>query len=371
MSIITQYSSYAWVKFWTPSFWLPSNITWSDFKDTEDVVYPKFQEICYPVAYSIIVVFVRLIIERCIFLPWGLQRGLKQTKKKVAKNVLLEEAYKQGGSDLPHSKITGLAKQLDWSVRQVEQWIRHRKQQNKPSALVKLTESGWRFTYYSFAVCYGLWALWDKPWFWNIDECWTNYPHQTVSWDIRLYYVFQLSCYWSMLFSQFVDVKRKDFLEMFIHHLTTILLIIFSYTCNLIRGGSLVLIIHDFSDVFMEAAKIFKYIKWQRGCDTCFGLFFIVWTVTRLMIFPGYLIKNFWLTAPNFMPMFPAYNALKYLVVVLFLLHIMWTYFILKILKRALLSGKTERDSRSSSSEASATEDTSDQTASSVRLRKK
>lgn len=115
---------------------------------------------------------------------------------------------------------------------------------------------------------------------------------QTVSWDIRLYYVFQLSCYWSMLFSQFVDVKRKDFLEMFIHHLTTILLIIFSYTCNLIRGGSLVLIIHDFSDVFMEAAKMFKYIKWQRGCDVCFGLFFIVWTVTRLIIFPGYLIKK-------------------------------------------------------------------------------
>lgn len=30
------------------------------------------------------------------------------------------------------------------------------------TALVKLTESGWRFTYYSFAVLYGFWALWDK-----------------------------------------------------------------------------------------------------------------------------------------------------------------------------------------------------------------
>lgn len=29
-------------------------------------------------------------------------------------------------------------------------------------ALVKLSETGWRFTYYSFAVIYGLWALWDK-----------------------------------------------------------------------------------------------------------------------------------------------------------------------------------------------------------------
>jgi ceramide synthetase len=263
-------------------------------------------------------------------MPWGLRKGLKPTKNMI--NVILEETYRKNGDNLNHNQVIGLAKQLDWSVRQVEQWyefaltfytvcflkhkieirIYYRKKQNKPSALVKLTESGWRFTYYSFAVCYGLWALWDKPWFWNIDECWTNYPHQviytrnlsihyattftkkmqTVSWDIRFYYVFQLSCYWSMLFSQFVDVKRKDFLEMFIHHLTTILLIIFSYTCNLIRGGSLVLIIHDFSDVFMEAAKIFKYIKWQRGCDFCFGLFFIVWTVTRLIVFPGYLIKK-------------------------------------------------------------------------------
>ena len=40
------------------------------------------------------------------------------------------------------------------------------------------------------------------------------------------------------------------------------------------------------------------------------------------------------------MPMFPAFNALKHLLLVLFMLHIMWTYFILKILQRALLSGK-------------------------------
>ena len=111
--------------------------------------------------------------------------------------------------------------------------------------------------------------------------------------DIKIYYIFELSCYWSMLFSQFVDVQRKDFLEMFVHHLATILLIIFSYTCNLIRGGTLVLIVHDCADVFMEAAKMFKYTKWQRGCDVCFGIFFLVWTVTRLIILPGYMMKKY------------------------------------------------------------------------------
>ena len=39
-------------------------------------------------------------------------------------------------------------------------------------------ECGWRFTYYLFAFCYGLWALWDKPWLWDINECWYTFPHQ-------------------------------------------------------------------------------------------------------------------------------------------------------------------------------------------------
>lgn len=95
-----------------------------------------------------------------------------------------------------------------------------------------------------------------------------------------------------MLFSQFSDVQRKDFLEMFVHHVATIVLIYFSYVANLIRGGSLILLVHDCADVFMEAAKMFKYVKWQRGCDACFGLFFLVWTVTRLIIFPGYMMTQ-------------------------------------------------------------------------------
>lgn len=137
-------------------------------------------------------------------MPWGVSKGLKPTKKKIIQNVLLEETYLKNAGSLSHHQVIGLAKQLDWNIKQVQRWsdftlqiyricfhvlndkilhltrIRYRKQQNKPSALVKLTESGWRFTYYSFAVCYGIWALWDKPWFWNIDECWTDYPHQVM-----------------------------------------------------------------------------------------------------------------------------------------------------------------------------------------------
>lgn len=44
----------------------------------------------------------------------------------------------------------------------------------------------------------------------------------------------------------------KDFMIMLVHHLATILLIIFSYTNNMIRCGTLVMCLHDVSDIFLE-----------------------------------------------------------------------------------------------------------------------
>ena len=62
----------------------------------------------------------------------------------------------------------------------------------------------------------------------------------------------ELTFYWSLFFSQFVDVKRKvdkirmntnkrfisnfqDFWEMFVHHVATIALMVLSWTCHLHR----------------------------------------------------------------------------------------------------------------------------------------
>ncbi|KAK7797082.1 hypothetical protein U0070_021851 [Myodes glareolus] len=47
------------------------------------------------------------------------------------------------------------------------------------------------------------------PWLWNTRHCWYNYPYQPLTADLHYYYILELSFYWSLMVSQFTDIKRK------------------------------------------------------------------------------------------------------------------------------------------------------------------
>lgn len=127
-----------------------------------------------------------------------------------------------------------------------------------------------------------------------------------------------MAFYWSLTVTQFIDVKRKDFWQMFIHHMVTLLLMSLSWVCNLHRVGSLVLVVHDCADIFLEvnisiyifwlpsgrnwlchsnmscsfqAAKLTKYANYQKLCDFIFAIFTIVWIVTRLGFYPRIIYR--------------------------------------------------------------------------------
>lgn len=100
--------------------------------------------------------------------PFGKSLGIKHTRtKKAVPNDILEKAYiskkikhKQVSVSIENPlifveirhnkyfksmniqfKIIALAKQLDWSQRQVERWLRLRCSQDKPSTLKKFCEN--------------------------------------------------------------------------------------------------------------------------------------------------------------------------------------------------------------------------------------
>lgn len=180
----------------------------------------------------------------------------------------------------------------------------------------------WRCTYYTLSFTLGLFVLWDKPWLWDIKQCWVGYPleqvrcilwaaiisfrgcytlimtchwnynfsFQSLTNDIWWYYMVSMSFYYSLCISQFFDVKRKDFWQMFIHHIATVTLMSLSWVCNLYRAGTLVLVVHDCADIFLDAAKMAKYASFQKFCDILLGVFTLLWIVTRIGVYPFWII---------------------------------------------------------------------------------
>ena len=51
---------------------------------------------------------------------------------------------------------------------------------------------------------------------------------------------------------------------------------------------------HDCADIFLELAKLLHYAKLNTSCDLVFGVFLLVWTVTRLGVFPTWIFYRFY-----------------------------------------------------------------------------
>uniref|UniRef100_F7F9V3 Ceramide synthase 6 n=1 Tax=Monodelphis domestica TaxID=13616 RepID=F7F9V3_MONDO len=275
----------AW--FWNERFWLPHNVTWADLKNTEEATFPQAEDLylAFPLAFFIFMV--RLVFERFIAKPCALGLNIQANgPQKAQPNAILEKVFTAITKHPDEKRLEGLSKQLDWDVRSIQRWFRQRRNQEKPSTLTRFCESMWRFTFYLYVFTYGVRFLKKTPWLWNTKQCWYNYPYQPLTPDLHYYYILELSFYWSLMFSQFTDIKRKDFVIMFLHHLATISLITFSYVNNMARVGTLVMCLHDAADGLLEAAKMANYAKLQKLCDLMFVMFAIVFITTRLGIFP-------------------------------------------------------------------------------------
>uniref|UniRef100_A0A3B4EFY2 TLC domain-containing protein n=1 Tax=Pygocentrus nattereri TaxID=42514 RepID=A0A3B4EFY2_PYGNA len=304
--------------FWDERFWLPHNVTWADLEDpAPGVEYPKAGHLLRALPLALGIFAVRIVFERFVADPCAHILHIQaEVSRRAQPNAVLEKVFTSISKSPDSRQLDGLSKQLDW----------------------------------------------ENPWMWDTQQCWYNYPFQVLTPGLYHYYVMELAFYWSLMFSQFTDIKRKDFLIMFVHHLATVSLISFSYANNMARVGSLVMCVHDASDFLLEAAKLANYAKYQRLCDFLFVVFGASFIGTRLIIYPFWILNSTMFESWEIVGPFTSWWVFNSLLLVLQVLHIIWSYLIVRIAFNALMRGKVSKDVRSDIESSSEEETETNQT---------
>jgi ceramide synthetase len=143
------------------------------------------------------------------------------------------------------------------------------------------------------------------------------------------------------------ETKRKDRLESFAHHIATIILIAYSFYLNLTRAGVMVLMCHEVNDIFLEAAKMTRYAKMDRATTFWFVVFMVSWFVTRIFIYPLHVINSTLFETMDRAILLginiqPHHAILNTFLIFLFVLHVYWSYLIVRIAVRQLTHGDAE-----------------------------
>lgn len=334
---------------WDDDFWLAEGYTWKDFEMTPGGIRkPQFTDMYYVPIIALALLFIRIFFERFIALPFCLYLGIANSGSKYESNAICEKVFTEISTCPKKEQVDGLVKQLGWSQNRVERWFRKRRKASQLPLLTKATESCWRCVFYFWLFCFGAYTLLPTDWFYDSKKWVKGYilEHDFNNY-LRSYYLMELGFYVSLLFSQFIDTKRKDFYQMFLHHVVTILLILSSFAISHHRIGVIIMFIHDASDFWLEAAKVFNYAKIQKVCDALFVVFAVVFFLTRWIYFPFWVVDAFVLQVPKVIGPWKGHWLESTWLIMLQFLHIYWGALILQMVYKLLVVGKVDRDTRS------------------------
>lgn len=130
---------------------------------------------------------------------------------------------------------------------------------------------------------------------------------------------------------------------MCLHDILTIYLYGGSYLVNLWNIGATIALIHDTSDILLQAAKIFSETKRENLTGAIFVLQMAIWFYTRIIIFPWVIYKS--VTQANLdlgNQMIVPYFAFGLSCLVF--MHAYWFHIFVKILLTSVLAGEELKD---------------------------
>lgn len=124
-----------------------------------------------------------------------------------------------------------------------------------------------------------------SPYFFSLRALWQNWPTRSMSGLSKWYYLVQFAFWLQQIVVVNIEERRKDYAQMFTHHIITCALIFTSYGYHQTKVGNVILVLMDVSDLFLPLAKVLKYLNWRKSCDVAFGVFMVTWFAARHVLY--------------------------------------------------------------------------------------
>ncbi|CAL9777513.1 unnamed protein product [Musa acuminata subsp. burmannicoides] len=234
----------------------------------------------------------------------------------------------------------------------------------------KFKESAWKFVYFLSGELLALSVTYNEPWLTNTRYFWVGpgnqvWPDQKIKLKLKFVYMYVAGFYTYSIFALlFWETRRSDFGVSMSHHMATVVLIVLSYIFRFARVGSVVLAIHDASDVFLEMGKMSKYGGCELLANATFLLFVASWIILRLIYYPLWILRStsyeVLLTLDKEQHKFEGpiyYYVFNTLLFSLLVLHIYWWILMFRMLVKQIQSGQVGDDVRSDSEDEEQHED--------------
>lgn len=90
-----------------------------------------------------------------------------------------------------------------------------------------------------------------SPYWLDISAFYQNWPEIRLNPTFKLYYLMQMAFWLQCILALNLEAKRKDYVQMFGHHVLSSTLLIGSYAFNTTRVGHTILTLMDFADIFL------------------------------------------------------------------------------------------------------------------------
>ncbi|KAK7206414.1 TLC domain-containing protein [Myxozyma melibiosi] len=151
--------------------------------------------------------------------------------------------------------------------------------------LARFAEQAWSLAYYLVLTPLGTYLAYNSPYWFNLDGLWLDWPHRELQPLFKFYYLVQLAFWLQQIFVLNIEKRRKDFTQMFTHHIVTSVLLVASYNYCFTRSGNVILCLMDVVDIALSSAKMLKYLGFQTLCDCVFGIFILLWIITKHILY--------------------------------------------------------------------------------------